>query len=65
MTGVLDSLVRPPSATARTWSACRIGASHHGVRQRWSRSRVIPASAFGTRRDVASIATSRPVSGWT
>src|SRR6478672_6325991 len=30
--------VSPPLATARAWSACRIGAPHHGVRHTWSRA---------------------------
>ena len=45
-----------------TWEAA-MGASHHGVRQVWSRSAISPASPGGNRRERDSVATSSPVRG--
>ena len=59
----LLALVGPPAAAGVTWSACRIGAPHHGVRQ--NRSRMVRnwRSPSGNSRRLDSIATSCPVRG--
>ena len=50
----------PPASTGTTWSPCRTGASHHGVRQTWSRMHEEVGERSVNRRLVDSIATSRP-----
>ena len=56
----LSPVVRPPSAAARAWSRCRIGASHHGVRQNRSRRVTNRRSELRNSRACESIATSSP-----
>ncbi len=56
----LAAEVSPPISTPSTWSVCRIGASHHGVRQTWSRNLMNLARPAGRHLDRASIATSAP-----
>ena len=45
------AVVSPPSATPMVWSVCRMGASHQGVRQVWSRSRMKVARPSGKHRE--------------
>ena len=60
----LSMLVVPPSLAGMTWSTCRMGASHQGVRQVWSRRAMNLRWLVVNNRRRVSMATSWPVSGW-
>ncbi len=53
----------PPRSQSSAWSVCRIGASHHGVRQILSRSRMNRPRPRGNSRLRASAEASSPVTG--
>ena len=55
--------VGPPWWWAVMWSACRMGASHQGVRQVWSRADQVLRAAWGKSRRVVSPVSRCPVSG--
>lgn len=59
----LFSLVWPPIPWERMWSMCRMGASHQGVRQVWSRVMIIFRRFLGKVLAVESMAMSWPVPG--
>jgi hypothetical protein len=59
----LSALVRPPVGWAVAWSVWRIGASHQGVRQIWSRRIRSRRSPDGKCRRVESMVRSCPLVG--
>ena len=59
----LSAVVAPDSRCERMWSWCRIGASHHGVRQVRSRRSISFRRLFGNVRDCDSIAVNAPDCG--